>query len=234
MSDAIDDLITRVIQREGGYVNHPNDRGGPTKYGITQGALGDWRGRAVTPWSVECLSETEARAIYRGVYFRGLESVTDPKVLEFLFDYSVNSGPGRALKGLMVVLGAQKLGEVDQATLFWPLIAERLDNFLRIVGRDQSQAVFAEGWANRIAEWWRPAGTPVAPHAALTPAEADGILVRGESGDAVKALQTKLGIKPDGDFGPATEAAVRLFQADRGLWVDGIAGPATLTALGLI
>lgn len=231
---AIDDLITRVIEREGGYVNHPDDRGGPTKYGITQGALAAWRGKSVTDWQVSTLSEAEARTIYRNVYFRGLEEVRDPKVLEFLFDYSVNSGPGRALKALLVVLGAQKLSTVDQATLFWPLVCERLDNFLRIIAADPSQVVFAEGWANRITEWWRPAGTPVAGYASLTPAEADGILVKGEKGDAIRKLQTALGITADGDFGPATEKAVMAFQNAQGLLVDGVAGPQTLSALGII
>lgn len=230
---AIDDLITRVIEREGGYVNHPSDRGGPTNFGITQGALAAWRGKPVTDWQVSTLSEAEARTIYRNVYFRGLEEVKDPKVLEFLFDYSVNSGPGRALKALMVVLGAQKLGAVDQATLFWPLVCERLDNFLRIIANDPSQVVFAEGWANRITEWWRPVGTPVASHASLTPAEADGILVKGEKGDVIRKLQTALGIAADGHFGPATEKAVMAFQRARGLDIDGVAGPKTLAVLGI-
>lgn len=233
MNDAIEDLISRVIRREGGYVNHPRDHGGPTNWGITQGALASWRGEPVTEFQVRTLSEDEARIIYRNVYFRGLEAVNDPKVLEFLFDYSVNSGPGRALKALMVVLGAQKLGTVDQAALFWPLICERLDNFLRIISNDPSQAVFAAGWANRIAEWWRPAGTPVAPHAALEPAEADGILVKGEKGAAIQKLQVALGVTADGDFGPGTEKAVMAFQRAKGLAADGVAGPMTLAALGV-
>ena len=233
MNDAMADLITRVIEREGDYVNHPDDHGGPTKYGITQATLSAWRRTPVTPWQVSLLTEDEARVIYRNVYFRGLEAVKDPKVLEFLFDYSVNSGPGRALKALMVVLGAQKLGTVDQATLFWPLICERLDNFLRIIARDPSQVVFAEGWANRLTEWWRPPGTPVIPHGQLTPAEADGILVKGEKGEAIRKLQAALGVAADGDFGPATERAVMTFQRARGLAEDGVAGPATLAALGL-
>ena len=32
----VDELIEALIEREGGYVNHPNDRGGPTNYGITE------------------------------------------------------------------------------------------------------------------------------------------------------------------------------------------------------
>ena len=43
MNDQIEALITRVIEREGGYVNHPADAGGPTRYGITLAALHDWR-----------------------------------------------------------------------------------------------------------------------------------------------------------------------------------------------
>lgn len=233
MGDPIEDLISRVIEREGGYVNHPDDRGGRTNWGITQATLAQWRGQPVTEVEVRTLSQTEARAIYRNVYFRGLEAVNDPKVLEFLFDYSVNSGPGRALKGLMVVLGAQKLGTVDQATLFWPLICERLDNFLRIIHADPSQAVFAAGWANRIAEWWRPPGTPFATHGQLSPAEADGILVKGEKGAAIEKLQAALGVTVDGDFGPTTERAVMAFQRKKGLAADGVAGPKTLAALGV-
>ena len=37
-----DQLVDRVLEREGGYVNHPDDRGGPTNYGITQRVYSDW------------------------------------------------------------------------------------------------------------------------------------------------------------------------------------------------
>ena len=169
MTDAIDDLISKVIEREGGYVNHALDRGGPTNWGITQGALSDWRGTPATDFHVRTLSQAEARLIYRQRYFKGLEGVTDPKVLEFLFDYAVNSGTGRALKALQSVIGATPDGAwgpksaaalkavPDQAALYWPLVCERLDNFLRIISRDPSQAVFAAGWANRIVPFWKEA-----------------------------------------------------------------------------
>ena len=35
MPDIIE-LIDELIEREGGYVNHPADRGGPTRFGITE------------------------------------------------------------------------------------------------------------------------------------------------------------------------------------------------------
>lgn len=56
-------------------------------------------------------------------------------------------------------------------------------------------------------------------------------LRKGDRGDDVKALQTKLGIMPDGDFGPGTESAVKLFQEHHGLPADGIAGHMTMKAL---
>ena len=58
-------------------------------------------------------------------------------------------------------------------------------------------------------------------------------------GQAVVRLQKQLkkfGFNPgkiDGDFGPATKAAVIAFQKSRGLLADGIAGPRTLSALKL-
>jgi hypothetical protein len=57
-------------------------------------------------------------------------------------------------------------------------------------------------------------------------------LRRGASGDAVKELQRLLGVKDDGNFGPATETAVREKQAAAGVVVDGIVGPHTWEVLG--
>jgi peptidoglycan L-alanyl-D-glutamate endopeptidase CwlK len=65
------------------------------------------------------------------------------------------------------------------------------------------------------------------------------LLQIGSSGKAVRQLQRKLttlgfqsGVA-DGDFGPATQAAVLAFQKSEGLLADGVAGPRTLQALGL-
>jgi peptidoglycan hydrolase-like protein with peptidoglycan-binding domain len=62
---------------------------------------------------------------------------------------------------------------------------------------------------------------------------AEPLLKRGASGTAVRQLQEALkeaGHDPgpiDGEFGPATEAAVRAFQQEKGIAVDGIVGDIT-------
>jgi peptidoglycan hydrolase-like protein with peptidoglycan-binding domain len=60
---------------------------------------------------------------------------------------------------------------------------------------------------------------------------ADGELTRGEHGSAVAAMQQKLGVAPDGIYGPSTLAAVKQFQKGQGLTADGRVGPATQAAL---
>src|SRR5438876_8787144 len=60
----------------------------------------------------------------------------------------------------------------------------------------------------------------------------------GETGEAVRDLQRRLAAlgldstsDEPGEFGAATEAAVRAFQQQRGLVVDGLCGPQTWASL---
>ena len=53
------------------------------------------------------------------------------------------------------------------------------------------------------------------------------ILKIGSTGEDVKKLQLKLGLSPDGSFGPGTEKAVKKWQIDNNLTSDGIVGDGT-------
>ena len=79
-----------------------------------------------------------------------------------------------------------------------------------------------------------PVATP-APVAAPAPTSSrpafSGALRRGSTGEAVRYLQSALGLKVDGQFGPVTERAVRAFQTANGLRVDGIVGSITWSKL---
>lgn len=58
------------------------------------------------------------------------------------------------------------------------------------------------------------------------------VLKKLDTGEEVKILQQKLGIKVDGVFGPITEECVKQFQRINGLEVDGIVGHKTWEKLG--
>ena len=59
------------------------------------------------------------------------------------------------------------------------------------------------------------------------------VLKKGDRGKAVAAVQRKLGLKADGNFGTGTATAVKRFQKGQGLEADGIVGPATRRAMEL-
>lgn len=160
-----EDVITEVIRREGGYVDHPSDRGGPTHYGITLKTLAAWRGQPVTEDDVLALTETEARDIYRREYIErpGLDQIADPLLRGLLVDYAVHSGPRRAIEELQRVSGVTVDGKLGAQTLSAVAVkgAESLRRgVLRARGRylarllsDPSQRVFAAGWLNRLMEF---------------------------------------------------------------------------------
>ncbi|MGN6622051.1 MAG: glycosyl hydrolase 108 family protein, partial [Sphingomonas sp.] len=61
----VDGLIDAVIAREGDYVANSADRGGPTRFGITQ-AVARQQGY---PGNMQALPRTQAVAIYRRLYW---------------------------------------------------------------------------------------------------------------------------------------------------------------------
>ena len=156
------DIIDRIIAREGGYVNHPLDRGNCTNMGITRRALGNWRWKPVTCNDIKNLKEREARAIYQARYIvdPGYDRIRDPGLREHVIDAGVLHGPGRATRWLQDVAGVKADG------IFGPISARPVNRgYAEVVGRrfaahrirflgrlitkDPSQAVFAAGWMNR-------------------------------------------------------------------------------------
>ena len=61
----VEALIDALIEREGGYSNHPADRGGPTKFGITE-AVARAHGYS---GAMRELPREEAVAIYKRLYW---------------------------------------------------------------------------------------------------------------------------------------------------------------------
>ena len=110
-------LIDEVIAREGGYSNHPADKGGPTRWGLTEavarahGYRGDMRS----------YPREDAVAVYRRIYWLrpGFDRVAElaPALAAELFDTGVNMGPPVAAGFLQRGLNALNRGAADYADI---------------------------------------------------------------------------------------------------------------------
>lgn len=106
MTASIDALLDDLLRKEGGYVDHPDDRGGATNFGITESVAraAGWAG------AMRDLPRDFALAIYRRRYWSGpgFETVAAiaPRVAAELFDTGVNMGPGVAIAFLQRSLNA--------------------------------------------------------------------------------------------------------------------------------
>lgn len=177
MAKSIDQMIEDLLRREGGFVNHPADRGGPTNFGITKRTLARYLGRPVDVDEVAELSVDLASEIYRRQYFRAPRIDALPERIQpFVFDSAVNHGPRRAIRLVQQVCNAAGFGELtldgingpntrraaveaDQSMGDWllaALVEERRNFYKLIVEIDPTQEVFLNGWFNRLAEFEVP------------------------------------------------------------------------------
>ena len=157
--------IDTILKHEGSaFTNHPRDRGGPTKYGITQKTLAAWRSRAVSVRDVRTLTEQEARDIYENLYISrpGFDRIHDARVQGLVIDCGVHVGTATATRWLQKAAGVKVDGCVGPVTLravnsgkpealYKKVLAARLRHYGRIITDNPSQSAFAAGWLNRAA-----------------------------------------------------------------------------------
>jgi lysozyme family protein len=163
-----EEFAGKVLRLEGGYVNHPLDKGGPTKYGVI---LSVWQQYGydkdedgdIDAEDIKLLTEVDAKQITRQIfwdYFQA-DKIINQSVAEFIVDWGYNSGRKTAAKKLQQVLnidvdgivGANTLRAInngDQRELFNDLKVSRLAFIESIVERKPDQMVFYKGWKNRI------------------------------------------------------------------------------------
>lgn len=103
---SVDAMIDKVIATEGGYSNHPADRGGETMWGVTEEVA---RAFGYTG-AMKTMPRSEAVRIYKQRYWLrpGFDRVAGvySMVAEKMFDIGVNMGPRIATQFLQRSLNA--------------------------------------------------------------------------------------------------------------------------------
>ena len=108
------DIAREIVAREGGFVDDPDDPGGPTNHGVTLATLQRLgrdinRDHKIDVADVQALGREAAAQIFVEYYFQkpgigGLPAALQPSV----FDAYVNMG-GQAVKVLQRLLGSMRL-----------------------------------------------------------------------------------------------------------------------------
>ena len=100
------EIIEKVLEHEGGYVNDPTDRGGETKYGITKKFYPDV--------DIKNLTLDQAKHIYHTDYWRPAKcDAVPPKLRHIYFDMTVNFGKRGAVKDLQRAANAKNKNKID-------------------------------------------------------------------------------------------------------------------------
>lgn len=156
MSDQFILFINRVLGHEGGYNNHPADKGGETNWGITiataraNGYTGDMR----------FLSREQAIEIYSKAFWERYQCDKLPSALAFqYFDACVNHGAAHAAKFLQRACGVIADGVIGEQTL--TAVARQSDRDLvlkfnaertRFYTQLPTFGTFGKGWMRRQAD----------------------------------------------------------------------------------
>lgn len=175
-----DDFFKRAVEHEGKVCEDvPGDGGGPTKWGITIGRLCTSKGIKVPKRGTAAfealkeelyaLSEAQIKEFYRRDYWDVVRADELPPGINYICaDFSLNSGPSRAIKALQKLCGNPQTGKMDDQTLaeahafdrveLIMLYQEERTRFLNaIVANRPNQRKFLKGWLNRVGDVKRAA-----------------------------------------------------------------------------
>jgi lysozyme family protein len=147
-----DEAFKKVVSTEGGYVDHPEDPGGRTKWGISQ--------RAFPEVDIEAMSIDECKLLYREYYWDALRADDLPPAIRYhVFDGAVNSGVGQSVRWLQRAVDVADDGDLGPVTLAAVLAADPLKTILRynsrrlqFMRRLTNWPAAGRGWAGRIAD----------------------------------------------------------------------------------
>lgn len=164
-SNRAENLRSFVKSFEGGYANVKNDKGGPTKAGVTLGtwtSLGyDKNGDGViNSKDVQLLTDSDQAYVFKKIWDDcKADQIKDTSIANIIVDWAWGSG-SRGIKRARQALGLpggitvdsrmiNALNNGDKKTTFEKLKKAREQHFRDIVAKDPSQGKFLKGWLRR-------------------------------------------------------------------------------------
>ena len=153
MTDPFSFAVEYVIQNEGGYSDHPDDRGGSTKWGITRSTAHEYG------LDFEQLTMAQARSIYRDSYWM-FDAIRDRRLAAKMLDVVVNFGKAGGTRVLQKACGAdvdgiygpetgRRLTNAATDDMLERIAVAAADRYIDIVLAKPTQLVFLKGWIRR-------------------------------------------------------------------------------------
>ena len=154
-----------LLKHEGGFVNHPRDPGGMTNLGVTRRVWEEWTSHPVNEADMRGLTPGMVEPLYRDRYWKKVRGDDLPAGVDLaVFDYAVNSGPGRAAKTLQEVVGVAADGAIGPKTMAAIRAADAkatVDRFcdlrLAFLRGLPTWPTFGKGWERRVEDVRRQA-----------------------------------------------------------------------------
>jgi len=150
-----------VLKHEGGFVDHPEDPGGATNKGITHKTYSDFLGRPLEDVSeLKNIPDEHVQQIYKDGYWNRVKADQLSSGVDFcIFDWAVNSGPGRAAKALQKAVMVTQDGAIGPMTL--AAVEEELpEEIIEKITKEREEFyrslrtfdTFGKGWLRRNEE----------------------------------------------------------------------------------
>ena len=161
MRENFDLALNFILKEEGGVSNHPQDPGGFTNLGVTKRVWEEWVGHPVSNKDMTLLTKADIAPLYQRKYWNATKCSELPSGLDLcIFDTSVNSGPGRAVKLLQGCLGVAADGAIGNNTLaaiaqfknqaLIDLIHGYCDSRQAFLASLPTFPTFGRGWTTRV------------------------------------------------------------------------------------
>ena len=152
--------LALVFDSEGGWSNHPKDRGGKTNFGITNRTWKAWAKLHGDSRPLTEITREDAAKIYREDYAHPIRFDSLPSGLDYaVLDFAINSGVGTAVAELQGCLGVSQDGIMGSQTLAAVSRSEVKDLIhcfcearRKYVRKLDTWSTFGKGWLRRIAK----------------------------------------------------------------------------------